>query len=298
MKSVVSVFLILVMAFSCCICLAEDTSTTALTKAEMLLGESNGYQEFSLAQRSDESNYEYQLTCMAFTLADALYHTAKVGTPGVKAAIKSLIPDSVYKKHVTANDKIDAIYSYFTSGALSKYITITLDNNNFPVDAEINILNVHAFITDAIKCNVFTGTVGAHEQNPAITSFTVFCKKMNITKEVAIAYFEILLQYDQNWLIGLDPISLDFYTNVDDNDSTVLESDAKEPIEVTITASSAFLRDANGKAIRLMVQGETFTITGYDPSCEMFTAIHGKTEGYVKGTGLSVSKDELLEVFQ
>lgn len=71
-----------------------------------------------------------------------------------------------------------------------------------------------------------------------------------------------------------------------------------ESVEVKATSSSVYLRDRNGSAITLIKAGKPFYITGYDSVSGMFTATYDGWEGYLKGSGLNISKNELLDYFQ
>ncbi len=64
------------------------------------------------------------------------------------------------------------------------------------------------------------------------------------------------------------------------------------------------LRNANGGVLLSIPEGKEFILHGYDEKLGMFSATYGDTEGYVKGTGLMISrsgqwqtitKDELIE---
>ena len=73
---------------------------------------------------------------------------------------------------------------------------------------------------------------------------------------------------------------------------------AAEGVSVTVTSDYLSLRNANGSTIKTIAKGASFVITGYDASVGMFTAVHEGTTGYAKGTGLNISKNELLNHFQ
>ena len=69
-------------------------------------------------------------------------------------------------------------------------------------------------------------------------------------------------------------------------------------VEVKATSSSVYLRNRSGAAITLIKAGKSFYITGYDSAIGMFTATYDGWEGYLKGSGLNISKEELLDYFQ
>ena len=71
-----------------------------------------------------------------------------------------------------------------------------------------------------------------------------------------------------------------------------------EDIEVTVKSGPVLLRNRKGGTLVSMPNGTVFTVTGYDPSCDMFTAVYKRTEGYIKGGGLNMTRDELLKHYQ
>lgn len=84
-------------------------------------------------------------------------------------------------------------------------------------------------------------------------------------------------------------------------DTAVPAESSPVPVEgttVTVTADRLSLRNANGSAITSIAKGASFIITGYDASVGMFTAEYDGMTGYVKGTGLNIPQNELLNLFQ
>lgn len=74
---------------------------------------------------------------------------------------------------------------------------------------------------------------------------------------------------------------------------------AKIPASINVTAKSpsVSLRNSNGAYQSTIPQGKTFTITDYNTQYGMFEAEYNGETGYVKGTGLSISYDELYDSF-
>lgn len=68
--------------------------------------------------------------------------------------------------------------------------------------------------------------------------------------------------------------------------------------EVFAISGSVWLRNSDGSAIINIGRGQSFNITGYDYNCGMFTAEYNGWTGYVKGTGLSLSWDELFNLYK
>ena len=103
------------------------------------------------------------------------------------------------------------------------------------------------------------------------------------------------------WLL---PIDWSTYKNIYETDiwsvycAFTQNYEIMECITVTVTGVSVSLRDANGIPIASLAQGAMLDITGYDYSCNLFTATYGDLSGYVKGLGLSVSQDELYSYFK
>lgn len=181
-----------------------------------LLGTANAYEEFANAQEIDSNNtYTEQAQDMANALAEA-FNSAKLGTESAQAAIKGLVPESVYKDIDILDDKMQAIYDYFNGGTLSKYITIEYNDDDHSIEkVEIAMNNMEKFFEDGKAKGVFTGTWDEFDLDPAIKSLDQLAEKMNVTKEVAFAVMQEMEKYDINWLGGdfttlLDKLSPDF----------------------------------------------------------------------------------------
>lgn len=100
---------------------------------------------------------------------------------------------------------------------------------------------------------------------------------------------------------------LDEMFPVDSSASTAAEDTAvssnSSPVSaagttVTVTSDYLSLRNANGSTITTVAKGKSLIITGYDVSVGMFTADYEGMSGYVKGTGLNIPQNELLNLFQ
>lgn len=112
-----------------------------------------------------------------------------------------------------------------------------------------------------------------------------------------------LVEEDRLQYIWLLPLDWSTYDNIYGNKiwsvycAFTKSYELMEYVTVTITADSVYLRNANGGALALMPKGATLDITGYDYSCNMFTATYGGVSGYVKGAGFNVSQSELYGYF-
>lgn len=69
-------------------------------------------------------------------------------------------------------------------------------------------------------------------------------------------------------------------------------------MSVRVTAQQVSLRRADGSFVRTLPVGADILVTGYDKAADMFVVQYNGDSGYVKGAGLSVSRDELLRTFR
>ena len=90
--------------------------------------------------------------------------------------------------------------------------------------------------------------------------------------------------------ILLDPVSMEV------RDANRLEDETQ--LTVKVVADSVYLRNRTGGAVVLMSKGSSVIIYGYDTSIDMFKARYGDKEGYVKGAGFSMSRNELMGYFR
>lgn len=168
---------------------------------QKILGAANAYEEFANAQEIDSANdYETKAEDMVSHLVDA-FHTAKLGTESAQAAIKGLVPESVYEDLDTLDDKMQAVYDYFTTD-LAQYFTVKFNDDGSVESAEMKLENVKKFVEDGIASGVFTGSWEEWDLDPAITSLDALAEKMNVTKEVAFAFLQAMETYDISWIGG------------------------------------------------------------------------------------------------
>ena len=168
-----------------------------------LLGAADAYEKFAEAQEIDGANtYTEQTESMVDALANA-FNSAKLGTESAQAAIKGLVPESVYKDLDTLDDKMQAIYDYFTKGKISDYFTLEFDDNGGISSVEMTMENVKKFVEDGISMNnVFTGSWKDFDLDPSIKSLDQLAARMGVTKEMAFATLQEMEKYDINWLGG------------------------------------------------------------------------------------------------
>lgn len=166
-----------------------------------LLGATNAYEEFAKAQEIDEANdYETKAENLVGYLVDA-FQTAKLGTESAQAAIKGLVPESVYEDLDTLDDKMAAVYKYFTED-LSDYFYVKFNDDGSLESAEMLVDNVKKFVEDGIDKGVFTGSWEEWDLSSTINSLDELADKMGVTKEVAYAFLQAMETYDISWIGG------------------------------------------------------------------------------------------------
>lgn len=166
-----------------------------------LLGATNAYEEFAKAQEIDAANdYESKAEELVGYLVDA-FHTAKLGSESAQAAIKGLVPESVYADLDTLDEKMDAVYKYFTTD-LSKYFYVKFNDDGSLESAEMLIDNVKKFVEDGIANGVFTGSWEEWDLDERINGIDELAEKMNVTKEMAYAFLQAMETYDISWIGG------------------------------------------------------------------------------------------------
>ena len=75
----------------------------------------------------------------------------------------------------------------------------------------------------------------------------------------------------------------------------ILSIASAESIIVKTTVDNVYLRDRNGSVVTSIPRGKEVEVNGYDSTLDMFSATYGGKSGYLKGTGLSISRDELYQ---
>ncbi len=143
--------------------------------------------------------YQRYLEDMILNVANA-FNTAQLGSYEAQISIGGLIPTNVYSNETTADNKMGAIYNYFTNSNFTKCYTLNFDSKGNPYECEIKLGNIRAFVEYGIECDVFVGTWESFELNPSVTTFESVCQKLNFTPEVVVGYFSILETYDIEWL--------------------------------------------------------------------------------------------------
>jgi len=79
---------------------------------------------------------------------------------------------------------------------------------------------------------------------------------------------------------------------------TEAKNEVPASLSVTVVENNCYLRNSRGSAKTGINKGSSITITGYDAVTGMFFAEFNGESGYVKGTGLSMSKSEIKQHFE
>ena len=164
-----------------------------------LLGASNAYTKLEEAQAADEAaDYGSKAEELVNVLGNAI-NSRELGTEAAQVSIEGIVPASELENLETAEEKMDAIYKYFTTGTISQLFTIEFDDEGAISSVEMTEDNLKQYINSS---DVFNGTWDNFTLNPAIQSMEDFMKATNMTKEMAFAFFAELEKYDISWLAG------------------------------------------------------------------------------------------------
>ena len=175
-----------------------------------LLGTTNAYEKFQQAQEIDsETDYIGNTEDMVLALGKA-FNTAELGTETAQAAIAGLVPPSVYEDLDTLDEKMGAIYNYFKKGKIAQYFHLEFDDDGSISSAEMKLGNLRKFIEDGLANGVFTGSDWQHFDlskefdglEEGADKLQYLADKMNVTKDVAFAFFKSLEDHDIEWLNG------------------------------------------------------------------------------------------------
>lgn len=191
----------------------HNEEETTKTKVEVFLGEDNGFDKFREAKSNDEkrSVYEEELLEMVRVVCDGLQATGKLGTEAAQTAIYTLVPEHIISEGTTSNEKMSAVYNYITRGEISRYFTIKYDGQGFVKTISIEYKNIENYIKDCLKTGVFTGDINSFEVNPEVNTLDECSARMNITKELAVVFFDIIEMYTIGWIDGDYTHMLDNY---------------------------------------------------------------------------------------
>jgi peptidoglycan hydrolase-like protein with peptidoglycan-binding domain len=168
---------------------------------DSLLGATNAFDEFAKAQEIDALNtYGDSYVEMVQTMYDALYKTGQVGTEQFQAALKALVPDSVYQGLSEEVDRMQAIFDYFNDSIVP---TLTLEDDSFTLDYS----SIENFVNKAIEAKVLLGDVKSFDLAEGM-NLEKAAELMGMTVTQAYAFFAELDKYntgsEQSFLSQLD----------------------------------------------------------------------------------------------
>lgn len=235
-----------------------------------LLGTTNAYDKLADAQAADEAmDYGSKAEELVSVLANA-FNTAELGTEAAQVAIAGLVPDSVIDKAKTLDEQMQQIYTYFTSGTVSKLFTIEFDDDGGITSVEMTKENIEAFteslIGSAEESAVFQGTWDDFTLNPAIKTLQQFADAIGATKEVAFAYLASLEKYDISWMGG------DFTTLLDQ-----LMPNAEAIRNVEKQMQEEFNQTPINLTARVKVNSDVMQAAGWDVADGEYSTVHTVT---------------------
>ena len=196
----------------------------------------NAYDEFEAAKNRDaELSYGDSMVEMLEVINEG-FKTGKVGSETFQAAVKALVPESVYKDIDDLEARMIAIHDYIDKNPVfADYFTID-DDGKFSITYD----NIKAFIQDGLKdgvgeeFGVFTGTLEDFELSDNIKSVKDLADAYGITEAAALAMLSTFEQYDASWgniLTELTTKPLDRQINK-----------ATDSLDEALAAQEAFIR--------------------------------------------------------
>lgn len=210
---------------------------------DSLLGATNAFDAFAKAQEVDDLNtYGDSYASMVQTMYDAMYKTGQVGTEAFEAAVRYLVPDSVYQGITDPEDSMKAIYDYFNKNILP---TGKLDKDQFSLDYR----SIENFVQDALDARVFSGNIDNFDLVDGM-NLEKAAELMGHTKTQAYALFAELDKYNAD--IG----ALSLLSQLDDS------------LEGRITNTIHSIEELNRQKLLLLEDG------GYEKNKEQIDAIN------------------------
>lgn len=208
-----------------------------------LSGATDAYENFEKAKSIDEKlTYGDSMIEMLNTINDG-FKTGQVGTEAFQAAVKTLVPSSVYEDLDNFNDRMVAIHDYIDQNPLfADWFTIK--------DGEFSITqkNIQSFVDDAQKAGAFTVSDenGNFDLGEGVETIDDFVNKINeaqdgvgVTKEAVVAMLTEFSKYDATW----SDILSDLTTNKFDKEINKATSD----LEKAVAAQDEYIR--SGKSL-------------------------------------------------
>ena len=170
----------------------------------------NGYREFEAAKELDSKlSYGDSMIEMIQTINDGLV-SGKVGTEAFQAAVKALVPESVYQDLDNMEDKMKAIHDYLDKDSLfADYFTIDEDGN-----FSIAFKNIKWLVDDFQKLGIFTGddasgfslSADIGGMDDILAKLKTVEGSAGLTQEALVAMISELSKYDARWSNILEEI--------------------------------------------------------------------------------------------
>ena len=208
-----------------------------------LSGATNAYENFEKAKELDSKlTYGDSMIEMLNTINDG-FKTGQVGTEAFQAAVKTLVPPSVYSDLDNFNDRMVAIHDYIDKNPLFAD-WFTIEDGEFSITQK----NIQSFVDDAQKAGAFTGSDenGNFDLGEGVETIDDFVNTINkaqdgvgVTKEAVVAMLTEFSKYDATW----SDILSDLTTNKFDKDVNKATSD----LEKAVAAQDEYIR--SGKSL-------------------------------------------------
>lgn len=168
-----------------------------------LSGATNAYENFEKAKELDSKlTYGDSMIEMLNTINDG-FKTGQVGTEAFQAAVRTLVPSSVYEDLDNFNDRMVAIHDYIDKNPLFAD-WFTIEDGEFSITQK----NIQAFVKDAQAAGAFTqdDENGNFFLADGVESIDQFVDKINegaegagVTKEAVVAMLTEFAKYDASW---------------------------------------------------------------------------------------------------
>ena len=161
----------------------------------------NAFEEFEAAKNRDaELTYGDSMVEMLEVINEG-FTTGKVGSEAFQAAVKALVPESVYKDIDDLDARMMAIHDYIDKNTkFADYFTIDEDGN-----ISIAMKNIEAFVKDCQDLELFTAedANGNFELSDSLKNSTQplkdFADALGITESAALAMLSEFEKYDASW---------------------------------------------------------------------------------------------------
>lgn len=192
-----------------------------------LSGATNAYENFEKAKELDSKlTYGDSMIEMLNTINDG-FKTGQVGTEAFQAAVRTLVPSSVYEDLDNFNDRMVAIHDYIDKNPLFAD-WFTIEDGEFSITQK----NIQAFVKDAQAAGAFTqdDENGNFFLADGVESIDQFVDKINegaegagVTKEAVVAMLTEFAKYDASWSDILSDLTTNKFDKEINNQTKALE---------------------------------------------------------------------------